>query len=552
MKKRIFSNKTVLKYAACLLIFSILCVHTVLSQNAPHLKKEGNRTQLIVNGEPFLSLAGELHNSSSSSLEYMEKLWPTLRQLNLNTVLAPVSWELVEPEEGQFDFALVDGLIAQARKNDMKLIFLWFGSWKNLVSTYAPAWVKNNPKRFPLFYNKDNEKYQMLSSFAVEAQKADARAFAALMKHIKQADAAQQTVIMMQVENEVGTDFGERDHSTLADKAYNGQVPAQLMTYLQKQKKALKPELKQLWADNGYKTTGTWPEVFGNGQLCNEIFMAWHLALYIGEVIKAGKAEYDIPMFVNASVGRQSLKPATYPSGGPVPFVMDVWYAAAPGLDMLCPDIYRGDFDYICREYTFGGTPLYIPEATRAGDMGAINAIKAFCNHGAMGFSPFGIERYYDNAQVAESFSQMYGVLNELTPLILKKTPRQEMIALVADTAKKEYSATIGKYKIDYSTRWKEQGYAIVINTAPDEFLVVGKNINVHFSLANRTKNQVTGILSAEEGRYEAGRWKAERRMNGDEIMLDYGFSSQYKKGKSGNGLAFGGLSMQWVKLYAY
>lgn len=521
----------------------------------PHIKKENNRDMLIVNGKPFLSLAGETRNSSSSSLEYMEKQWPALKGLNLNTVLTPVCWDMIESEEGKFDFHLVDGLISQARKNDMKLVFLWFGSWKNMVSTYMPEWVKKNTKRFPLNYNKNGEKYQMLSSFSEESMKADARAFAALMKHIKEVDAKEQTVIMMQVENEVGTDYGERDHSKLANKAYESQIPDVLATYLKKHKGQLKPELKQVWEKNGAKTEGTWPEVFGTDNLGNEIFMAWHLAHYIGKVIQAGKAEYNIPMFVNAAIGRQTLKASTYPSGGPLPFLLDIWRAAAPELDMISPDIYYGDFDYICQEYKSLGNPLYIPETS--GSKGDFNSIKAFCNHGALGFSPFGIETYY-GAPGSDDFAHMYATLNQLSPLILAKEPGKEMIAIVPDSTQQKYTASIGKYNIEYSQgggRGSDnnvKGYAIVINMGDDEFLVIGKNIKMEFSHVNRKSESVIGIVFAEEGVYDKGEWKSGRRMNGDEIMLDYGFSASYKKGRSGNGLRFHELSMQKVKLYTY
>ncbi len=81
----------------------------------PHLRKQGEATQIVVDGQPFVMLAGELHNSSSSSLDYLAPIWPRLTALRLNTVIASISWELVEPEEGRFDFRLVDGIIEAAR-----------------------------------------------------------------------------------------------------------------------------------------------------------------------------------------------------------------------------------------------------------------------------------------------------------------------------------------------------------------------------------------------------------------------------------------------------
>src|SRR5262249_29873875 len=115
----------------------------------PHLEKRGDATQLIIDGKPFLVLGGELHNSSSSSIEYMKPVWPRLAAMHLNTVLLPVAWETIEPEEGKFDFRCVDGLLEGARANNLKLVFLWFGAWKNTYSSYVPAWVKINTERFP-------------------------------------------------------------------------------------------------------------------------------------------------------------------------------------------------------------------------------------------------------------------------------------------------------------------------------------------------------------------------------------------------------------------
>jgi beta-galactosidase GanA len=115
--------------------------------DTPHLRKQGTATQLIVDGKPFLALAGELGNNTATSLENMQPIWSKLVTDNLNCVLAAVSWAQVEPEEGKYEFALVDGLLQEARSNNLKLVFLWFGSWKNGLSSYAPYWVKKDYKR---------------------------------------------------------------------------------------------------------------------------------------------------------------------------------------------------------------------------------------------------------------------------------------------------------------------------------------------------------------------------------------------------------------------
>lgn len=114
----------------------------------PTLKRQGNKTILTVDGKPFVALAGEVHNSDYTSIEYMEGIYKIADELGMNTLLIPMSWDIVEPEEGVFDFSLAEDLILQARRWGKKIIFLWFGSWKNAECMYAPGWVKRDLKRF--------------------------------------------------------------------------------------------------------------------------------------------------------------------------------------------------------------------------------------------------------------------------------------------------------------------------------------------------------------------------------------------------------------------
>src|ERR1035437_264024 len=110
----------------------------VNAQELPQFKKEGNITRLYVDGKPFIMVAGELHNSSSSNLTYLAPIFPKLKEMGLNTAIASIAWEQFEPQEGKFDYSLIDGIIAQARANNLKLCILWFASWKNGLSTYTP------------------------------------------------------------------------------------------------------------------------------------------------------------------------------------------------------------------------------------------------------------------------------------------------------------------------------------------------------------------------------------------------------------------------------
>jgi len=227
------------------------------SSEIPHLRKQGTASQLIVDGKPFLVLAGELNNDSSSSLEYMKAVWPKLVRAKLNTVLTPVSWAQIEPQEGTFDFTVLDAIIRDARERNLHLALLWFASWKNGLSSYPPDWIKKDFERFPRAQIQNGKSIELLTPLSDANRDADVRAFAALMRHVKEVDGRQHTVIMIQVENEIGFQGDSRDRSPAANEAFERPVPKELMDYLQQHKGTLIPEFGQLWEAAGSKTSGT-------------------------------------------------------------------------------------------------------------------------------------------------------------------------------------------------------------------------------------------------------------------------------------------------------
>jgi Domain of unknown function (DUF5597)/Glycosyl hydrolases family 35 len=489
--------------------------------DAPRLEKIGTLTRLAVDGKPFLVLGGELHNSSSSSLTYMRPIWPKLAAMNLNTVLTPVSWELVEPQEGKFDFSLVDGLISQAAQSNLHLVFLWFGSWKNGVSTYAPGWVKENVARFPRAQDEHGANLDILSTFGRATREADAHAYAALMKHIHEVD-TKHTVLMMQVENEVGVLGPGRDRSAAANAAWGEAVPSELMEYLSKHKNSLEPKLFDAWKKFGSKQSGTWPQVFGDTRLSEEFFMAWQYARYVDAVAEAGKAEYPIPMYANAWQDQYPGQPGgDHPSGGPVSYVLDIWQAAAPHIDILSPDIYLPDFRTVTAHYQHNGNPLFIPEA-RGQIVGGSNALYSL-GQGALGFSPFAIDSITGN----EEMTQAYRALEQLTPLLVK-TDRDHMGSVVQQTGDTKAALEMGGYllRITYiGPRGEAPGSrpvpetpaaGLFINSAPNEFFVAGQGISIDFSADSAGPPQ-TDLLEVEDGSFVNGTWEAERRLNGDE-----------------------------------
>ncbi|MBC7874519.1 MAG: DUF5597 domain-containing protein [Ferruginibacter sp.] len=508
----------------------------------PHLEKRGSATQLIVKGQPFLVLGGELHNSSATSPAYMKPIWKKLTDMHLNTVLAVVSWELSEPEEGKYDFSLVDSLLVNARKNNLHLALLWFGSWKNGLSHYAPAWVKKDYKRFPRMRIKGGFPVEALTPFSNETMNADTKAFAAFMKHVKQADEREQTVIMIQVQNEVGLLGDSRDRSALADKAFNQPVPKELISHLVKNKETLLPEMLQLWATKGFRTTGTWPDIFGNTPAAEEAFMAWQYARFMNKMTEAGKAEYPLPMFVNAWIVQpEDQQPGDYPTGGPQSHVHDIWRAGAPAIDILAPDIYLPNFDDITALYTRSDNVLFVPES-RADERGAANAFYAIGQHKAIGYSPFGIEDRVEDP-VNGPLPKSYDVLQQLAPQILAAQNRNAIAGVWLNATKQKKTIELGGYSLHAELRRsrrvvptdaaQEAGYGLVINTGPDEFIIAGKNIQVNFFPTTPGPAYV-GYAEVDEGKYNNGKWVAGRRLNGDDIMLNYNMASEAAIQKTG------------------
>ncbi len=486
------------------------------TRSIPHLEKRGQTTQLIVDGKPFLVLGGELFNNSATSLEYMKPIWPRLASAHLNTVLAAVSWAMFEPAEGKFDYALLDGLIRDARAHDLRLVLLWFGSWKNTWSSYAPDWVKRDSDRFPRVRRVDGSGTERLSPLSDANRDADARAFAAFMRRIREIDGELHTVIMIQVENEVGVIPDAMDHSPAGNEAYDAPVPRELMDYLQSHKETLNPELRARWQAAGFKTSGNWEAVFGEGPETEDLFMAWHYARYIGRVTEAGKAVYGLPMFVNAALIRPSYAPGQYNSGGPLPHSMEIWRAGGPQLDFLAPDIYF-EFKPWCARYVHSGNPLFVPEAT-GGPQGAANVFYAVGHHDAIGFSPFGIDDIAADSELARS----YDLLSQLAPLILEHQPKGQVEGVVLEELTPSQRVRLGDYTLNISkanrsrTPQAQAPHGIFIATAPDEFYMAGSGLTITFSPITQGP-PIVGLATVEEGRFADGRWVPGRRLAGDD-----------------------------------
>jgi len=524
---------TTTRRAVCLLVFlfcfALRALHAV---DSPRIRMENGTGQLIVKGQPFLILGGELGNSSAGTAAQADSIIPKLAAMHVNTALIPVAWEQIEPKEGSFDFSILDHWIETARGHNMRLVLLWFGSWKNAFSNYAPAWVKSDTKRFPRAEAPDGRPLEILSTLSAETRRADSRAFAALMRHVREKDSEQQTVLMVQVENEVGYLGPGRDRSSEANRQFQSRVPDALLRPLTARRPQLSPELAPHFNQQGQN----WSEAFGES--ANEVFMAWNYATYIEAVTRAGKGEYALPMYVNAQLPAPHERAGEYPSGGPHPSYLEVWRAAAPSIDFYSPDIYWPNFEYWIQRYQIAGNSIFIPEARI--ESSTFNALYAYGQARAFGFCPFGIDSLKlpekgDDARPA--IMQTYELLDSVRDLLPAAQAAGMTRGLVLHTTNSRPAQTValGGYLFEatLSRSWPartiiaDDGAMLILQASRGEFYVVGSGLTVSITRDPDIDSGIAGIESVEQVSRNDGKWITERRLNGDQtnqgrqLMLD-------------------------------
>lgn len=501
----------------------LLAATAVVAAPMPRLVKDNGGFQFLVDDRPFLILGIQTYNSSGYPTE-LERTWPLAKALYANTVEIPIQWQTVEPVEGHFNFTVVDGLVAGARANGLHLILAWFGGFKNAAMHYAPAWIKEDVKKYPRMIDQTGSPIRTLATHVEATQLADARAFAAFMRHLKQIDGEQHTVIAIQVENEAGVLGTDRDHSESANQLFAGAAPAAVVDVFAKGKH------------------GTWTEVFG--PYASETFAAYYQARYINRVAEAGKSEFPLPMFLNVWTDIQDgfYDPGfSHPSGGSTTRMLPLYKAIVPSIDWISPDIYKQSYvQYIAEAtpYSRPDNPLLIPETGH--DLGfARRMFYAIGDLKGIGVSAFGIEGSSDgnNSTVPPGltdFAASYRILSAATPLLaeakaygkLRSAVEEQGIAtVVVDFGDYEAMAQFGPSAWGYGgaraigTK-KTSGRALIGQIAPDEFVVAGFDTTVNFRPRFGSAAPRADFVTVEEGAYEGGVWKPRRLLGGDEIFF--------------------------------
>jgi len=504
MKKYIVIILLLMSGAAC-----------TFGRELPKVVKRNGRYQLLVDGKPFLILGAQLWNSSAWPA-ITDKFWPQLRELNCNTLEAPIYWQNIEPEPGVYNFKELDNLIQNARREKLRLVLLWFASYKNGSSTYAPPWVLENPEKYTRMRNGYGEEMIVLSPVDRVNVEADKRAFTALMKHIKETDAEQQTVIMVQVQNESGSLGTDRDYSDAANKLFDAAVPDKLATGLS-------------------KPAGKWSDLFGISAA--ETFNAWHIASYINEIAAAGKAIYNLPMYANAW-GREHLfhTPGDYPSGGPTTNMIGVWKLAGTSLDFLSPDIYIANpnvFIDLCQKYDRDDNMLFIPETANRVTYARFH-FYALGNYHAKGLAVYGIDPFHADPNDKRTMDKLddrftdiannYKVLSKISAPLLTLQEQDKVKAVGEEEGIYEQLVRFDEFDVlfdfgfpTYKDRSRQSGRALIGQLSPNEFLIAGFDAKFRFRPKYGSGFSKADYILVEEGYYEGDKWIRERLWNGDE-----------------------------------
>jgi hypothetical protein len=494
----------------------------------PHFAQKDGRHAFIVDGAPFIILGGQCGNSSAWPSE-LPGVWSAIERMHANTLEAPVYWEQFEAEPGRYDTSIVDLMIKQAREHQVRLVLLWFGTWKNGSAHYLPLWVKDHPDLYPKITGKTGQPVDSPSPHYPVLEKLDATAFSALMRHLKAIDPVH-TVIMVQVENESGAWDTIRDYSPTAQAIFEQPVPSALIRAL----------------GLGARAGGNWTAVFGKD--ADEFFQAWSVAHFVGQVAAAGKQEYDLPMYTNAAL-RDPIAPGpagTYESGGPTDNVLSIWKAAAPALDVLAPDIYQNDnakYRKVLELYSRPDNPLFVPET--GGGPSVAHMLFAALGQGAVGWSPFGINHTTDPdaeqgrkpdgdrmAPVATNFKIMAPILRQVAQLqydgkllALAEDPDTHIQTAVFAGWKVSVSYGVARFGASKEPKGNPEpiGGALIGSTGPDEFLVAGHACRIDFKPLDASPKSHREFLRVEEGSYLNGVFTPLRIWNGDET--DYGLN---------------------------
>ena len=465
------------------------------------LRELNGRKALYVDGEPFLILGLQLNCDSCFDPVMIDRLLKNAERMGCNSVALLLYWRLIEPEEGNYDFSILQSMLDSAQKYHLKIVLVWFGTYKNATIHYAPDWVVEDRERFRRVQKQDGTELAYQACFnCEETMEKDRDAVTAVFSYLRDHD-TEHTVILFQVNNETGVLGG-------TDRCYC-------------------EVCRRKFAEGGYTTR--YP-----GRAA-EAFLAESNLSFQEHIAESARKVYDLPCYMNAWLAfptPSSVPGFTYPGGGPVYRVLDLFCGQKKNIDFFAPDIYTTgyrDFSRICREYSRDGNSLYIAEHGLGRNSRAYkNVYSAFGEFAAIGFDPWAIDCAFPDVMepplcdaVHERWNEeAYDILESYLPIRNAMIPVAESVGTsrlrywVQEEGEKEAMFDFGDtwVQIGYSNNAQNSGSCdfqaggaradsrgMVIQLSEKQFLTLGCKSFVRFLDANGNPKE---ILRSERGHY--------------------------------------------------
>lgn len=461
-----------------------------MTTHLPQIVRTDGQPHLLVGGRPFLILGLQWDCDSCFSPEEMNPLFPHASRMGANTAALPVYWREVEPGPGQYDFGMMDERLCQAQAHSLRLVLLWFATWKNACTFYAPDDVRLDMARFPRAIDRSGRPTASLCPSSRITWQRDCNALRALMTHLREVDQAH-TVILVQIENEPGIIGSDRCYCSVCDERF---------------------------ASEGWGTT--W------GVHAAEAFSAVSIARYIDQLAKETKAVYSLPVYVNAALPPDvGGIPGRYFSGGAVPEMLHLFRQQLQHVDLVAPDIYRGgyrDFQHLSQIYSANNNPFYIAEHSSSPEGRAErNVFYAIGQYTAIGFDIWAIDSSFPDRYTpslvdpvgGEWSPHAYWLRDSYIALARAQSP-------IVEAQGTDRLFTCVQEPAEFGTGWEAKGCDLLISFhEPNQaarglliqqehnvFLLIGVGFSVRFCRP-RPDGRPIPIISAEWGRYDGDAW---------------------------------------------
>jgi len=458
----------------------------------PHLEEINDHRVLIVDGKPFIILGLQWDCDGCYTPEDMDPFFEHGESMGLNTASLLLYWREIEPEEGKYNFTMLDHRIDIARKHHMKIVLVWFASFKNGCLTYAPDYVRKDHQRFRKVKDKKGSQHtNNCCPTAEETHKRDELALIQIFNHLKEVDSKDHTVILFQMENETGIFGTNRCYCDICNNKYS------------------KFDYKSEY-----------------GVQAEEAFSATCIAEYCDSLAKTIKEIYPIPVYMNAwlPAAYVNQRPGfDYPSGGPVPGMLALYYKTIKHIDFLSPDIYQygyRDFNYYSKIYTAKDNPLFIAEcATGKGARTEKNIFYAIGYYAAIGYDPWAINRCCPGfmseplvntadgkwSEEAYELHKSYKMINEAIYPIVMAQNTENLKTFVEEEG--DNGILLSFNELDVEIKFdhpKKSARGFVIRQTKDEFILVGAGAHISFSKKGGERVPVSIV---ESGLFNDNKW---------------------------------------------